>query len=128
MALIRTAADAEEAAAEYMRGIGFHDARRTPTGPDGGIDVLASEAVAQVKTHMRPTGRPDLQRLHGAANGRRTTFFSLAGYTEQAVAWAELVDMALFRFDLQGTPSAGNCSGTGAVRAMTRPVASTARR
>ena len=102
--LIRTAADAEVVAAEWMRWMGFHDARRTPTGPDGGIDVTAAGAVAQVKMHAQPVGRPDLQRFHGASRGRRTLFFSLESYTNEARAWADEVGMALFRFDLQGEP------------------------
>jgi hypothetical protein len=84
--------------------MGFRDARRTPTGADGGIDVTAASAVAQVKMHAQPVGRPDLQRLHGAARGCRTLFFSLESYTNEARAWADEVGMALFRFDLQGEP------------------------
>jgi hypothetical protein len=103
--LIRTAGDAEVAAAEFMRTIGFADAKRTPSGADGGIDVIAAGAVAQVKTHMKPIGRPDLQRLCGVAKGRTTLFFSLEGYTPEARKWGDLERMALFRFDYQGEAS-----------------------
>jgi pyruvate/2-oxoglutarate dehydrogenase complex dihydrolipoamide acyltransferase (E2) component len=103
--LIRTAVDAEIAAADFMRAIGFAGAKRTPSGADGGIDVIAAGVVAQVKTHMKPIGRPDLQRLCGAAKGRTMLFFSLEGYTPEALKWGDLEGMALFRFDLQGEPS-----------------------
>jgi pyruvate/2-oxoglutarate dehydrogenase complex dihydrolipoamide acyltransferase (E2) component len=103
--LIRTAVDAEVAAAEFMRQIGFADAKRTSSGADGGIDVIAAGAVAQVKTHMKPIGRPDLQRLSGVAKGRTTLFFSLEGYTPEARKWGDLEGMALFRFDYQGEAS-----------------------
>jgi hypothetical protein len=103
--LIRTAVDAEVAAAEFMRTIGFADAKRTPSSADGGIDVIAAGAVAQVKTHMKPIGRPDLQRLCGVAKGRTTLFFSLEGYTPEARKWGDSEGMALFRFDLQGEAS-----------------------
>jgi uncharacterized protein (DUF2267 family) len=106
--LIRTAVDAEIAAAEFMRTIGFADAKRTPSGADGGIDVVATGAVAQVKTHMKPIGRPDLQRLCGAAKGRTTLFFSLEGFTHEARKWGDSEGMALFRFDYQGDPSPVN--------------------
>jgi uncharacterized protein (DUF2267 family) len=106
--LIRTAVDAEVAAAEFMRTIGFADAKRTPSGADGGIDVIAAGAVAQVKTHMKPIGRPDLQRLCGVAKGRTMLFFSLEGYTPEARKWGDLEGMALFRFDYQGEPSPNN--------------------
>lgn len=106
--LIRSPDDAEEAAAEWMRWFGFEDARRTPTGPDRGLDVISRGAVAQVKDHGTAIGRPLLQQLHGAGLGRRTLFFSRQGFTTAAVEWADGVGMALFRFDLQGEPEPQN--------------------
>lgn len=106
--LIRTAADAELVAAEWMRWMGYTDAHCTPSGPDGGLDVIATQAVAQVKLHGRPIGRPDLQKLYGAALGIQSLFFAAEGFTEEAVAWAASVDMALFRFDRQGEPTPAN--------------------
>jgi hypothetical protein len=85
-----------------MRRIGFADAKRTSSGRDGGIDVQATGAVAQVKMHWNPVGRPDLQRLHGAARGEAAFFFSLQGYGQTALQWGDSVGMALFRFDLEG--------------------------
>ncbi|MEV0794015.1 restriction endonuclease [Kribbella sp. NPDC050459] len=110
--LIRDARDAELVAAEWMRFLGFADATVTPVGADAGIDIEASKAVAQVKMEAVPTGRPALQQLHGAAVavGKRGLFFSLAGYTPQASAWAEQVGIPLFRFDLQGVPEPVNSS------------------
>jgi hypothetical protein len=105
---IRTAADAEVVAAEWMKWMGFSDARRTPTGPDGGLDVVAAQAVAQVKLHGRPIGRPDLQNLHGAALGKPALFFAAEGFTTEATAWAASAGMALFRFDRQGEPQPCN--------------------
>ena len=118
--LIRTAADAEIVAAEWMRWMGFRGSTRTPTGADGGIDVRATGAVAQVKMHAKPIGRPDVQQLYGAARGRRALFFSLDTYTDEARSWADEVGMALFRFDLQGEPEAVNSAG----RAMLAPTRS----
>jgi hypothetical protein len=119
--LIRTAVDAEVAAAEFMRRIGFPDAKRTPSGADGGIDVIASGAVAQVKTHMKPIGRPDLQRLCGIAKGRTTLFFSLEGYTPEARKWGDLEGMALFRFDYQGEASPINRAAKALMAARPMP-------
>jgi hypothetical protein len=102
--LIRSPEDAELAAAEWMRFYGYADATRTPAGADGGLDVVATGAVAQVKDYGTSIGRPVLQQLQGAALGRDSLFFSRQGYTREAVAWAEQVGMALFRFDLQGEP------------------------
>jgi hypothetical protein len=82
-----------------MRHRGFVDACRTADGPDLGLDVVASRAVAQVKAHMVPVGSPDVQRLRGAAHrGEIAIFFSLTDYTPAAYAFAEAAGVALFRF------------------------------
>ncbi|WP_181724509.1 restriction endonuclease [Nocardia gipuzkoensis] len=52
---------AENSAAQHMRALGFPDAKVTPRGADGGIDGTSSRAIAQVKWHTAPTGRPDVQ-------------------------------------------------------------------
>jgi Restriction endonuclease len=78
-----------------MQWMGFTDAKRTPSGPDGGLDVVSSQAVAQVKLHGRPIGRPDLEKLQGAAAGAQAIFFAAEGYTQEAVGWAASVEMAL---------------------------------
>jgi hypothetical protein len=111
--LIRTPKDAECAAAAWMRWMGYDDAEVTGPGADGGVDVTSRRSVAQVKTETLPVGRPALQRLHGVAmaDSKEGLFFSLSGYTSQAVEWADLAGMPLFRFDLQGEPQAANAHG-----------------
>ncbi|MDG5809089.1 restriction endonuclease [Streptomyces ossamyceticus] len=108
--LIREARDAELIAAEWMRYLGFADAVATPVGADGGIDVVSARAVAQVKLEGKPTGRPTVQQLHGAAahEGKTGIFFSAAGYTPQARTWAQNSGTLLFRFDRQGGVEAVN--------------------
>ncbi|MEU1710676.1 restriction endonuclease [Streptomyces sp. NPDC005706] len=108
--LIRDARDAELAAVDWMRYLGFTDAAATPVGADGGIDVLAERAVAQVKKEGSRTTRPTVQQLHGVAiaEQRAALFFSMAGYTPPAIAWATQQEVALFQYDLQGTPQPVN--------------------
>lgn len=108
--LIRKPRDAELVALEWMRFWGFDDAEATPVGADEGIDVVSETAVAQVKAHMVPIGRPDLQNLAGVAavEGKTALFFALTGYTTQAIQWADRAKMALFTFDLQGVPEPVN--------------------
>lgn len=108
--LIRNPRDAELVAVEWMRFWGFDDAKATPVGADEGIDVVSETAVAQVKAHMVPIGRPDLQNLAGVAavEGKTALFFALNGYTAQAIQWADRAKMALFTFDLQGAPEPVN--------------------
>ncbi|NKR65278.1 hypothetical protein GS491_26650 [Rhodococcus hoagii] len=113
---IATPYDAEVNAATQMRAMGFTDATVTAAGADGGIDVHASNAVAQVKLHGKPTGRPDLQRLYGARGGNHAKamlFFTMAGYTTAAVEYADQVEMALFTYSLDGTIRASNRTAIG---------------
>lgn len=107
---IRSPRDAETNAARWMRHLGFSDAEPTAVGADEGIDVAARHAVAQVKAMMTPVGRPDVQNLAGVAavEGKLGIFFSLSGYTKQAIDWAERAGVALFDFDLMGDPSPVN--------------------
>jgi hypothetical protein len=96
---------AEELAAVYLRWAGFLDATRTPTGADAGLDVVSRAALAQVKFKVGTTGRPDLQRLFGAAAhapDRQLCFFSLAQYSDGAKAYAMQHGVALFGYDRAG--------------------------
>src|SRR5207248_10837207 len=99
------------------------DARCTGAGTDGGVDVRSREAVAQVKAQLSPVGRPELQALYGVARseGRRPLFFSLMSYTAAALAWADEVGMALFRFDHAGVVEAVNAAGEALLAAAGGP-------
>jgi hypothetical protein len=101
---------AEEVACEWMRWLGYADARRTPKGRDGGIDVVAAQAVAQVKAQMVKAGRPAMQQLIGVASRhhKQGFFFSLAGHTPEAVECGIEANVALFAFDLSGAATAVN--------------------
>ncbi|MGY2005303.1 restriction endonuclease [Blastococcus sp. SYSU DS1024] len=108
--LIRSPRDAELSAAAWMSHFGYSNVTVTPVGPDEGIDVISDEALCQVKAETAPTGLPVVQRHFGVCQAHRkdSIFFSLAGYTPKAAAWADIQEMALFRFDLQGRPEAYN--------------------
>jgi Holliday junction resolvasome RuvABC ATP-dependent DNA helicase subunit len=94
-----------------MQRFGFPDAAVTPSGADGGVDVRARDAVAQVKARNTATPRPDVQQLHGiaSAEGKLGVFFSLNGYTPGAIEWAES-RVALFVLE-----STGNARPIGAL-------------
>lgn len=102
--MIRTAEDAERAACLKMRDLGFVDARLTKRGPDGGVDVWSTEAVAQVKAQTVPVGPSVIQAIFGIAQADQkiAVCFSLAGYSALAKDWASQAGVALFEFDLQG--------------------------
>ncbi|MEV0853789.1 restriction endonuclease [Nocardia fluminea] len=111
MKYIATAHEAEENAAVQMRSLGFSDARVTASGADGGIDVRASGAIAQVKWRAGQVGRPELQRLFGARGKKFELllfFFAASPYSTHAVSYANEVDMALYTYDPTGRITAVN--------------------
>jgi hypothetical protein len=115
---------AEQNAANWMRYLGFPDARITTGGSDGGVDVTASGAIAQVKFEASQVGRPALQRLVGARGLRHETqllFFSGAGYSQQARTYADEVEMALFVYNLDGRVTARSSMARQLLRAVEPP-------
>ncbi|WP_431892775.1 restriction endonuclease [Cellulosimicrobium funkei] len=101
---------AEEISAAALRRWGFVDVRRTPPGADGGVDLEGRGVVGQVKYHAQPAGREALQRLVGAnLHGARAVFFCRAGYTAQAVRYADLAGVGLWTVDVDtGSVAAAN--------------------
>jgi hypothetical protein len=100
--------DAERLAASWMRSNGFRGAAVTQGGSDGGVDVKAPGAIAQVKRESKPVGRPALQRLAGARGRAQTLqmlFFSSSGYSPAAIEYAGLMDLALFTYTPGGLVS-----------------------
>lgn len=97
--------DAEENAARWLRHWGYRDARASPGGADGGIDVVASHAAAQVKFQASQAGRPDIQRLVGAvgrASDADLFFFCGSSFTAHAIRYADANHVALFTYDITG--------------------------
>ncbi|MEU6596325.1 restriction endonuclease [Streptomyces flaveolus] len=116
---VSTWRDAELLAVRHMRALGFLDARDTGPGSDGGIDAMATGPVAQVKMHNKPVGRPDVQRLVGAAGGQPVLlFYSLSGFTSTAHTYADERGILLFGFDRAGTVRALNGAATRALRSV----------
>lgn len=88
--VVLTWQDAERLACDWMRRNGYRDAQLTPSGADGGVDVVAGKAIAQVKFHAAPVGLAEVQRMYGLAqsSGKAALFFSSAGFTAKALAWS----------------------------------------
>jgi hypothetical protein len=106
--------EAELNARDWMLAWGYADAMVTAPGSDAGIDVTATGALAQVKFEAAQVGRPQLQRLVGARarNDAQLFFFTGAGYSPQAIEYADHMHIALFRYSLDGrmtpmNPAAG---------------------
>lgn len=102
--------EAEHHAARWMKYWGFYDAKVMPIGPDGGIDVVASNAQAQVKYWNTPVGIQPINEFEGASSGRGSVklFFSKSGYSKHAVNRADQCNIALFTFDSEHIPKASN--------------------
>ncbi|WP_340696888.1 restriction endonuclease [Cellulosimicrobium funkei] len=116
--------DAEELAVWHMRRSGFPDATATRPGADKGIDVADTKrrAVAQVKHLGSPVGAPDVQRLVGAGHmaSEYQLFYSLSGYTRQAVEYARGVGVSLFTYSIYGDVTPANDSAQELLEAAVR--------
>jgi len=94
--------DAEQLAADHMSALGFQGVTRTLAGSDGGIDVVAEGAAAQVKFHTNPTGSPDIQRLRGAADAFGKRLFYATAYSSSALAAAGQLGIAAYQYTPAG--------------------------
>jgi len=112
--------DAELVAVEHMQHLGFADAHPTPSGPDGGLDVIATNAAAQVKLHAVPAGSPAVQQLAGAAYTFQHKLFYATAYSADALRWADEAAIALFRL----TEFSGVEPLNGAAAQLTKPKTS----
>lgn len=106
--MLKSFRDAEAYARDVMNALGAGGARLTQSGADGGLDVVSDRAVAQVKMEANKTSRPQVQALLGAAYGleKQPLFFSLAGFTRDALEWAAAANVACFEFAYDGSVSA----------------------
>ena len=102
----RDADDFETVCAQWMRMAGFSDVRRTPKGPDGGVDVIASTAVGQAKFHpSQKVSAEAIRALVGSKIERgkdRALFFHYGpGYTPAAIDTAINTKVELYQLDVE---------------------------
>lgn len=100
---------AELAVAGWLRSVGIVDAQATQGARDGGVDIVATGIVCQVKRHRQPVPEASLQQLVGAAVAARSIplFFSAinlepgdsSGYAKAAMSYADRVRLPCFEFD-----------------------------
>ncbi len=99
----------EKYMAEWMRWLGWDDAKAMPVGPDEGIDVKATGALGQAKHWDTEVGIEEVQRHNGVCEGIQKygrVFLSKSGYTPQAIKWANDRDLPLFEMKA-GSKDAG---------------------
>jgi len=103
---------------EWMVHWGFHDAKATPIGPDGGFDVIGSIAAAQVKFRGQPSTLDQINSFHGACdhNYQYEIFVSKSGFTKPALETGTSHGMALFSLSEDGTPIPMNATAKAVFR------------
>ena len=106
----RTGEEAEKYAAEHLHTLGWPDAAPSGSTAAADIDIIGGRpdnvVVAQVVLTRSPTEARSVCAVRGAGyayDARTVALFSRAGYTVDAVEWADRVRVALFEFAADGS-------------------------
>lgn len=105
---------AEALCAAWMRHLGALDAQETRASADGGIDILSTRYIAQVKNYSGSVGTPEVQQLAGIASvdNRAALFFTSGSYTFEAISFGNKAGIPLLVYSAEkGTLSASNKLG-----------------
>jgi len=97
------AQEAEELAADWMRILGEEGVRVTRQTKDGGVDVVSTRCVAQVKNYVGSVGVAEIRQLFGAStlDGRKPLFFTSGTYTKSAIEFAQQAKVYLYKYSAQ---------------------------
>lgn len=106
----RTGEEAETYAAEHLHSLGWPDAAPSGSTAAADVDIIGGRpdnvVVAQVVLTRAPTEARSVCAVRGAGyayDARTVALFSRAGYTVDAVEWADRVRVALFEFAADGS-------------------------
>jgi hypothetical protein len=102
---------AERLCAGWMKYLGASEVEVTQLTGDGGIDVVASSYIAQVKNYAGTVPINDVRALAGVmhTDGRKGLFFTSGGYSTGAVSFADDAGIALFIYSAEdGTLNGAN--------------------
>ncbi|MFI5622665.1 hypothetical protein ACIA03_04280 [Nocardioides sp. NPDC051685] len=106
----RTGEEAEKRAAEHLHSLGWPDAAPSGSTAAADVDIIGGRpdnvVVAQVVLTRAPTEARSVCAVRGAGyayDARTVALFSRAGYTSDAVEWADKVRVALFEFASDGS-------------------------
>lgn len=106
----RTGEEAEKYAAEHLHSLGWPDAAPSGSTTAADVDIIGGRpdnvVVAQVVLTRSPTEARSVCAARGAGyayDARTVALFSRAGYTVDAVEWADRVRVALFEFADDGS-------------------------
>ena len=106
----RTGEEAEKYAAEHLHTLGWSDAAPSGSTAAADVDIIGGRpdnvVVAQVVLTRSPTEARSVCAVRGAGyayDARTVALFSRAGFTTDAVEWADRVRVALFEFAADGS-------------------------
>ncbi|MEU4454418.1 hypothetical protein AB0F44_24015 [Nocardioides sp. NPDC023903] len=106
----RTGEEAEKYAAEHLHTLGWPDAAPSGSTTAADVDIIGGRpdnvVVAQVLLTRSPTEARSVCAVRGAGyayDARTVALFSRAGYTTDAIEWADRVRVALFEFAADGS-------------------------
>ncbi|MBC7277580.1 hypothetical protein [Nocardioides sp.] len=106
----RTGEEAEKYAAEHLHSLGWPDAAPSGSTAAADVDIIGGRpdnvVVAQVMLTRTPTEARSVCAARGAGyayDARTVALFSRAGFTTDAVEWADKVRVALFEFAADGS-------------------------
>lgn len=106
-----SARGAELFAAEWMRHYGAIDATATRRSAAGGIDVVSTKYIAQVKNYIGSVGVVEVRELAGVAavDRRQPLSFTSGTYAAGAASFGDSAGIALSQYDaVAGTLTAAN--------------------
>lgn len=88
----------EDYCKDWAKYLGYQDAERTRSVKDGGVDIGGSKLVAQVKFQETPVGVKPVREIMGVnvRLKKDILFFSLNGFSKEAVTEADQSGVALF--------------------------------
>jgi hypothetical protein len=104
--LVRDAIEAEELGVGWLQSRGFVDVRRI--GEDRALGLQGSQIIAGVSFDPLPMKGDVLRSLVAHARPHTFVSFTFAGWTSNAVAWANENHVPLIRFTFAGTLDPSN--------------------
>ncbi|MDQ4113423.1 MAG: restriction endonuclease [Actinomycetota bacterium] len=125
----RTGEEAEKYAAEHLHTLGWPDAAPSGSTAAADVDIIGGRpdnvVVAQVVLTRSPTEARSVCAVRGAGyayDARTVALFSRAGFTTDAVEWADRVRVALFEFAADGSIRAHGKHAAELVTTATAPA------
>lgn len=129
----RTGHEAEKYAAEHLHSLGWPDAAPSGSTAAADVDIVGGRpdnvVVAQVVLTRTPTEARSVCAVRGAGyayDARTVALFSRAGFTSDAVEWADRVRVALFEFAADGSIQAHGKHAAELVTTATAPAPASA--